>query len=491
MTRTPTETAEYLRTLPAIRDRCSQVFELAKQDKLQYFEYHPENEVKVTDFCVNIIHKNYGTDYSKIPPHGRWRHSDAHHPRIAPILAQWTASASPPDSEEVAARLIDHFTVSVLLDAGAGPKWVFTEPGSGVQFRRSEGLGVAAVHMWASGLFSGDKENKPYQVDATGLASLTPAALAAAFQVTEDNPLVGLEGRTALLARLADALRAASQFFGPDARPGGLVAYLKTQSTSSNGQTEVPMSALWTALITGLQPIWPPGRGELAGVQLGDVWPCPSLGAAGGASGFRSSPPNKSILVFLTDFASLSLSPYDLNLYDINSTQKLGDEPGASLVPFHKLTGWLAYSLREPLERILGWRIKDGDLQTGLPEYRNGGLFLDLGVLRLRSTPLSLSINGATVEAEPMPHDAATGIPRVLPSHPAIVEWRAMTVVLLDRTLPALRTALPAPELTLAQALESATWSGGRAIAQQLRPAKDGQDGGGPPIEIVSDGTVF
>ncbi|KAK6992170.1 hypothetical protein R3P38DRAFT_3087200 [Favolaschia claudopus] len=410
---TPTETAEYLRTLPAIRDRCNRVFELAPANKLQYFEYHPENESAVTAFCVDIIHKAYGTDYDRIPPHGRWRHCDAHHPRIEPILAQWAIGSSALDLEEVTARLIDLFTVSVLLDAGAGPHWIYTEPGSGVQFRRSEGLGVAVVHMFAAGLFSGNND-QPCQVDATGLASIVPAAFATAFQVSESNPMVGLEGRTALLARLADALRASPQFFGSDARPGGLVAHLKTQSTTSNGQTEIPMTALWHALITGLQPIWPPGRGVLAGLPLGDVWPCPSLRAT------------------------------------------VGDEPGGDLVPFHKLTGWLAYSLREPLERILGWRIKDGDLQTGLPEYRN---------------------------AEPIPRDAATGIPRVPPSHPAIVEWRAMTVVLLDRALPALRSALPAPE-----ALHG---TGGRAIAKRLRPGKDGEEGGGPPIEIISDGTVF
>ena len=41
-------------------------------------------------------------------------------------------------------------------------------------------------------------------------------------------------------------------------------------------------------------------------------------------------------------------------------------------------------------------------------------------------------------------------------------------------------------QLTLAQVLESATWKGGREIAKERRPAS-----GGPPIEIVSDGTVF
>ncbi|KAJ7792467.1 hypothetical protein B0H14DRAFT_2930869 [Mycena olivaceomarginata] len=445
---TPTETALYLRTLPAIRERCTRVLDLATQNKLQYFEYRPENEHAVTDFCVQIIHKTYGTDYASIPPHGRWRHSDAGHPRIAPLLAAWAASPAPPSPAEVAARLVDHFTVSVLLDAGAGSAWVYTEPETGEKYSRSEGLGVAAVHMFARGLFSSIPD-QPYCVDAAALARLTPAALAEAFQVTEANPMVGLEGRAGLLVRLAEALKGAPEFFGSEARPGGIVEYLKSKSTvSANGVTEVPLAALWHALITGLQPIWPGGRGELAGMPLGDVWVCPALGQDAARA----------------------------------------DEPGATLVPFHKLTGWLAYSLREPLEKILGWKFVEqaGGGQTGLPEYRNGGLFLDLDVLRLRSTPLTLTgANGEAIAAEELGRDEKTGLPRVAPGHPAIVEWRAMTVVLLDRTLLALRTALPAPELTLAQALESATWAGGRAIAAKLR------EGGGPPIEIVSDGTVF
>jgi hypothetical protein len=61
-----------------------------------------------------------------------------------------------------------------------------------------------------------------------------------------------------------------------------------------------------------------------------------------------------------------------------------------------------------------------------------GGLFLDLDVLRLRPTPLSLTgPGGEVIQPEEIPKDATTGIPRVPPSHPAIVGWRAMTVVLL------------------------------------------------------------
>ena len=54
-TLTPVQVATYLRTLPAIRERCSRVFDLATQKKLQYFDYHPENEAEVASFCINII----------------------------------------------------------------------------------------------------------------------------------------------------------------------------------------------------------------------------------------------------------------------------------------------------------------------------------------------------------------------------------------------------------------------------------------------------
>lgn len=48
------------------------------------------------------------------------------------------------------------------------------------------------------------------------------------------------------------------------------------------------------------------------------------------------------------------------------------------------------------------------------------------------------------------------------------------------------KLGLSAEQLTLAQVLESATWKGGREIAKEKRP-----ESGGPPINILSDGTVF
>ncbi|KAF7295583.1 hypothetical protein MIND_01098300 [Mycena indigotica] len=407
----PNQIAAYLRTLPAIRERCTRVFDLAKEGKLEYFEYHPEKERDVAAFCVDII---------KIPPHGRWRHLDAGRPRIAPLIAQWKASPLPPNDTEIAKRLIDLFMVAVLLDAGAGNKWTYTEAESGLQFSRSEGLGVAAFHMFMQGLFSGDP-NKPYQVDAEGLARLTVEKISAGMQVTPDNPLVGLEGRTSLLVNLSTALRTSPEFFGSAARPGGVVDFLSSQSLVSSGTHHVPVAALWHALIAGLQPIWPPSRTSLAGLSLGDVWPC----------------------------SALSQSPAP------------GPSDGATFVPFHKLTGWLTYSLIEPLSKILGWHFDGVEDMTGLPEYRNGGLFVDLGVLSLKPNP-----------PEKLGVDAVSGVPRVPPTHPAIIEWRALTVILLQRPHSRCHPRSPSPPPTSASRKFSKALPG-KAGVRSPKPCAD------------------
>jgi len=151
---------------------------------------------------------------------------------------------------------------------------------------------------------------------------------------------------------------------------------------------------------------------------------------------------------------------------------------GDELVPFHKLTGWTTYSLVEPIEKILGWKFDGLEDMTGLPEYRNGGLLLDLGVISLKPQAIPATYYPS----------ASSPIPRLPASHPAIVEWRAMTVIELDRIAEQIRGKLnlSKEQLTLAQVLESATWKGGREIAKEKRP-----ESGGPPIEIISDGTVF
>ncbi|SVE20738.1 uncharacterized protein METZ01_LOCUS473592, partial [marine metagenome] len=233
------------------------------------------------------------------------------------------------EDEAVRAKL-DLVIVSVLLDAGAGTAWGYRDGQE--RIGRSEGLAVASFRMFMEGAFSSDS-SRPFRADAAGLEALTLEELAAGFQVTEDNPLVGLEGRLALLHSLGAAMRAGQSYFGAELpRPGGLFDFL-----SSGGKDEILATDLLDAVLRGLGPIWP-GRLSLGGVNLGDVWHHPVLGDAGTLEG---------------------------------------------LMPFHKLSQWLTYSMIEPIEEA-GLRVSGVNDLTGLAEYRNGGLLVDAGVLRLR-----------------------------------------------------------------------------------------------------------
>ncbi|MBN9487859.1 MAG: URC4/urg3 family protein [Alphaproteobacteria bacterium] len=149
--------------------------------------------------------------------------------------------------------------------------------------------------------------------------------------------------------------------------------------------------------------------------------------------------------------------------------QPLGDvwrHPAIGFVPFHKLSQWMSYSLVEPIEGA-GLRVVELDSLTGLPEYRNGGLLVDAGALR--------------------PKQSALLKESFAPGDEPIVEWRALTVALLDRVAEHVRLqlGLDAARLPLVKVLEAGTWFAGRRLAAERRP------GGGPPIAVQSDGTVF
>ncbi|HEX8574077.1 MAG TPA: DUF1688 family protein [Allosphingosinicella sp.] len=309
------------------------------------------------------------------------------------------------DRSERARAAFDLVILSVLLDAGAGPGWSFADPASGKTFTRSEGLAVASQRMFESGALD-------------DLAGLDTAALASGFQVGDGNPLAGLEGRAALLRRLGAQVAARPDLFARESRPrpGGLFDSLAARAEGGR----LPAASILELLLEALGPIWA-GRLEIGGVPLGDCWRHPAIRR---------------------------------------------DNSSDGLVPLHKLSQWLAYSLIEPLQEA-GIDVIEIDGLTGLAEYRNGGLFVDMGVLRL---------------ADP----ADAGRPHHV-SDPLIVAWRSMTVALLDRMAPLVRERLgvSAEAFPLARMLEGGSWAAGRRIAAELRP------GGGPPFTIISDGTVF
>ena len=111
--------------------------------------------------------------------------------------------------------------MSVLLDAGAGTTWTYKSKENNRTYRRSEGLAIASLEMFKSGMFSSN-ESQPCQVDADGLRGMTLEKMTFGLQVSESNPIAGLEGRTGLLIRLAGALQN-EQLFGADGRPGNML----------------------------------------------------------------------------------------------------------------------------------------------------------------------------------------------------------------------------------------------------------------------------
>jgi hypothetical protein len=403
--------AEYLLGAEAVRARCQRVMAAAERGDTQWFGWRQQRVDAAAAYVADVIRERFPT--LDVPVHSRRRHFEAAGIDRWSALMQGTGA----DAQERARIGFDLVIPSVLLDAGAGAQWRYREAGSEALLARSEGLGVASLHLFASGALS-DHRQAPLRSDAAALQRVQPAMLAQAFQVDASNPLVGVEGRTLLLRRLGQAAHAQPDYFGTPARIGHLFDHLAARATDH----QLPAALLLHVLLRALGPLWP-GRTELGGMNLGDCWRHPAA---------------------TTD----------------------ASDPGDGLVPFHKLTQWLAYSLLEPLADG-GITVTGLDALTGLPEYRNGGLLLDLGVIAPRDPALLQQ-----------PLEAA---------HPAIVEWRALTVIGLDRIAERVRARLDcdAARLPLARILEGGTWTAGRKIAAELRP------GGPPPLNIVSDGTVF
>ncbi|KAL2824043.1 hypothetical protein BDW59DRAFT_148094 [Aspergillus cavernicola] len=436
--------AAYLRSIHAVRHRSHVVLRKAKRNQLNHFEVDMTKFAETASYVVSIIKRDYAPDYSSIPPHGRWQHFDVGgRPRVNQLLQSWPSTI---DAQERTRRLIDLFVVSVLLDAGAGTSWRYKSKESGKIYSRSEGLAVATLEMFKSGLFSSDP-TEPCQVDGAGLKGITVQVLAKGFQHSETNQLAGIEGRAGLLVRLSDALNR-QEFFGVDARPGNMLDYIISHpSTLASSVPIVPITTLWTVLMDGFTSIWPPSRTRVDGLSIGDAWQCSDL---------PRSPPA---------------------------------QPWETIVPFHKLTQWLCYSVMVPMSRLMKIHFAGSELLTGLPEYRNGGLLIDLGLLTLKEADLERGLAAYKENAQIKGQPSVEVVPLFSTDDDVVVEWRAVTVGFLDDLLQEVNGQLGLlgeDQLTLAQMLEAGTWKGGREIAEVSRPnTKE------PPIMIRSDGTVF
>ncbi|KFY20463.1 hypothetical protein V491_03696 [Pseudogymnoascus sp. VKM F-3775] len=436
--------AAYLRSIGSVRARCSVILEKAVENDLNHFDVDMSKFDDSVAFVVSIIKRDFAPDYSTIPPHGRWQHFNVGgKDRVTHLLQSWPSSV---DTSERTRRLLDLFLVSVLLDAGAGTVWSYKSKENGKIYRRSEGLAVASLEMFKTGMFSSDPD-QPFRVDADGLKRLTVESMGKGLQVTAQNPIAGLDGRANLLIRLSKAL-GNRQYFGDDSRPGNIIDYLISHPTTQISSVPiVPLPTLWHVLMDGLGPIWPASRTVVDGVSLGDAWPLSSM-------------PRES-----------------------NSAE------WETIVPFHKLTQWLCYSLMQPMSVLMHIHFAGAELMTGLPEYRNGGLFIDTGVLTLKPEQMKRGLERFSSEADRNGQKCMEVVPMFEASDDVVVEWRAVTVGFLDMLLAKVNTELGLSgeeALSLPQMLEAGSWKGGREIAEVTRPnTKE------PPIMIISDGTVF
>jgi len=408
------EAARVLRSTHTVRERCKQLLERARAGESRWFTVDDAMLPRAAGQVVDLTRRRYPKGH--IPLHSRWRHLEAGGVDRKAELERLLGDVPKAVRGEA---MFDLTFVSVLLDAGAGPDWSYADPATEESFTRSEGLAVASFHAFVSGMFSSDK-NHPLRVDAEGLRALVTDHLASAFQVRDNNPLVGLEGRAVLLRRLGEVMQEQREVFGDEvARPSGIYMQILSPAPDVPYTADVNAHDILSQILMSCSGIWP-AENYVGDIPLGDCWRHEAVRGEG-----------------LTD----------------------------GWVPFHKLSQWLTYSLLEPVAWS-GVQVRGIDALTALPEYRNGGLLLDTGVLKLRDESLAQQT--------------------WKPGDELVVEWRAMTVSLLDELATEVRKQmhLDAARLPLACVLEGGTWAAGRALAQERR-------GGLPPLRVASDGTLF
>ena len=386
-----------------IRTRCALFLDAARQSNLIYFKVNDKNMAECVAFISEVTKRNYPN--LTIPYHSRWRNVEQY---SSDFLKENVRRES--DDLRFCRAALDFIFVSVLIDSGAGGNWKYIDKVSGDSFTRSEGLGLSSLRMFESGIFSANPEDH-WRVDAITLQTLDEKILLAGMQVTADNHLDGFESRLEILRNLGDALEHIAK--GGGMRPSDLVLDLVQHNS-------LDLTQVLEALLRVLAPIWPLGT-KISGRHYGDV--------------------GEHSLLNTTDIAT-------------------------GKVPIHKLSQWLTYSLIEPLENA-GIHVFGIENLTGLGEYRNGGLLIDIGVLELKDPKFRTTVAEPTSEL--------------------VVEWRALTIAILDELVPQVARKLELPEehFSLLMLLQGGSWSAGRLLAYRRN------NNGDPPIKLKNTGAVF
>ncbi len=274
-----------------------------------------------------------------VPFHSRWRHFDIDGFDYWNELDQAMAWPSPAEKARTA---FDLAIVSVLLDAGAGPELAISLSGERRDDRPLRGPGArkpvmfrdCEFSMWPSYPLAGRRIGAGRSHRGEARSRLPGVGRQSAARRRRAAPTC-CGGSAAPWPRRRRFSAATTR-----RAPAGLFDHLA--ALAENKRIAAPV--ILSELLTHLGPIWP-SRLSLGGVALGDCWR--------------------------------------------HSALKTDDETDG-LVPLHKLSQWLAYSLIEPLQWA-GIEVTDIDGLTGL-----GGIPQRRAVHRHRRAGAARSRRGAT-----------------------------------------------------------------------------------------------
>ena len=192
--------ATMLRTTQAVRERCGQLLARAREGDEGHFEIDEQALEAVARQVTDRLRRRPAHPYP--PLFGLWQGLQAGGTRRIEDLERSLSPLSP--AQRTHAR-IDLTVTAALLGAPPGDDWSYTEALTGQVLRGAEGIGVAALHAFAAGLFS-SAPACPWQADARGLRALVTDHLALALQASEPHPLPDLETRAVRLRRLGEWL---------------------------------------------------------------------------------------------------------------------------------------------------------------------------------------------------------------------------------------------------------------------------------------------
>ena len=271
---TPETAAAYsLLNAQAVRDRAHRMLALGLDDKLPNFRVDLDRLDDAVDLVLAAMNKNYPT--LDVPFHSRWRHFVTNgfdrHADLAEDFADPIGAGALGLRSCHRQRPARRRRRSAMALPRSGNRWPFCALRGAWRWQASTCLRCGDFSSRHG--MSADPADQ-LRADADALANLDTETVRDGFQVTDDNPLVGLEGRAELLRSLGRLVTQRPEIFArhDTPRPGGFFDHLVAKAEGG----PIPAPLILSELLLQFGPIWP-SRLTLGGVPLGDCWRHPSL----------------------------------------------------------------------------------------------------------------------------------------------------------------------------------------------------------------------